>query len=157
MKKLIFVLILALLCAGSLFAQNEKDIIGLWYNAETPEGYSAIIKIEQAEDGTFFGTLIKLKDPLYTEGPNKGKPQLDLENKDPSLRARRIEGIKLIEGFTFQEHGGYKGGTIYNPEDGKTYYSKMSIRKDGKLKVRGSIDKLGWLGVTQIWCRVESK
>lgn len=155
MKKIIITIAALLLVGASLGAKtNPEDVLGYWYNAETAAKHSAIIKIEQDKDGTFYGFIYELKDPVHTEGPRKGLPYLDTLNKDESLRTRPIEGIKLIEGFTFQEKGGkYKNGTIYNPEDGKTYYSSMQLRKDGKLKVRGSIDKLGWLGVTQIWSR----
>lgn len=48
----------------------------------------------------------------------------------------------------------WNGGKIYNPYDGKTYNSKMSIDKDGNLVLRGSLDKAGIFGKSMKWTRV---
>lgn len=48
-----------------------------------------------------------------------------------------------------------ENGKIYNPTNGKTYNSYMKLQKDGKLLVKGSIDKKGLIGKKQIWTRYE--
>ena len=45
-----------------------------------------------------------------------------------------------------------QGGKILDPANGKLYYAKMSI-KNGKLVLRGSLDKAGILGRSQTWVR----
>ncbi|MGN0191790.1 MAG: DUF2147 domain-containing protein, partial [Candidatus Cryptobacteroides sp.] len=46
----------------------------------------------------------------------------------------------------------YRGGTIYDPGNGKTYNCSMKLEGD-VLKVRGSLDKRGLLGRTMDWFR----
>jgi uncharacterized protein (DUF2147 family) len=45
-----------------------------------------------------------------------------------------------------------KGGRVLDPESGNFYYGKIYL-KDGKLVLRGSIDKRGFLGRNQTWIR----
>ena len=45
-----------------------------------------------------------------------------------------------------------EGGKVLEPETGKFYYGKI-YPKDGKLVLRGSLDKLGVLGRSQTWVR----
>lgn len=47
----------------------------------------------------------------------------------------------------------FENGKIYNPVNGKTYNSYMKLQDDGKLLVKGSIDKKGLIGKKQIWTR----
>ncbi len=152
MKKYILFILLSI--SSLIFANN--DITGYWYNSKNKAGHTAIIKIEKTNDNKYFGRIIKLKNPIYLEGENKGKKKLDLNNKNKNLRNRTIEGIKIIENFVYDEkNNDFRNGTIYNPEDGKIYYSYINFQKDGTLRVRGSVDKLGLLGKTKIWSRVK--
>jgi uncharacterized protein (DUF2147 family) len=55
-----------------------------------------------------------------------------------------------------EEEGTLTDGTILDPKTGKIYNCNISLEKDiDKLKVRGSIDKGGFIGRTQIWQRVK--
>jgi uncharacterized protein (DUF2147 family) len=45
-----------------------------------------------------------------------------------------------------------KGGKVLDPESGKFYYGKI-YPKNGKLVLRGSIDKRGFFGRNQTWIR----
>ena len=48
----------------------------------------------------------------------------------------------------------YKGGTIYDTANGKTY--NCSMKQEGNvLKVRGSLDKKGLFGRTMDWFKVK--
>ena len=44
------------------------------------------------------------------------------------------------------------GGKLLDPESGNFYYGKI-YPKDGKLVLRGSVDKFGLLGRNQTWIR----
>ena len=68
-----------------------------------------------------------------------GKPQLDAKNPDPALRTRPIVGLQLIKDFKSAPGGKLSGGTIYDPQSGKTYASKLALNPDGTLKVEGCI------------------
>jgi uncharacterized protein (DUF2147 family) len=48
----------------------------------------------------------------------------------------------------------WSGGTIYNPDDGKTYSCKLTMMDPKTMKVRGYFG-ISILGKTQIWNRVE--
>jgi uncharacterized protein (DUF2147 family) len=58
---------------------------------------------------------------------SKGQPLRDLNNPDPALQTRTILGLPLITGFKPNGAGKWNGGKIYNPQDGKTYNSKLEL------------------------------
>jgi uncharacterized protein (DUF2147 family) len=66
-----------------------------------------------------------------------GAPTTDVNNRDPALRSRPIQGIAILSGFT--DRGGDWRGTIYDPRNGKSYRSIVSRNPDGSLKVQGCI------------------
>src|SRR5688500_9344236 len=63
----------------------------------------------------------------------------DANNPDPKLRTRPIMGLPLIRDFKAAGPGRWTGGKIYDPNNGKTYDSKLSLNRDGTLKVEGCI------------------
>ena len=79
-----------------------------------------------------------------------GAPRKDVKNPVAALRGRTIVGLPLITGFTPSGPNKWAGGKIYNPEDGKTYNSKLELTKDGKLKVSGCVMVIC---KTQTWTR----
>ena len=73
----------------------------------------------------------------------------DTRNRDPAKRARPLKGVTLLSGFS----GGptrWTGGTIYNPEDGRTYRSELTLADPSTLKVKGCF---GPICRTQTWTR----
>ena len=54
--------------------------------------------------------------------------------------------------FKLDENGELVGGKVLDPESGKFYYGKIYL-KNGKLVLRGSLDKRGFLGRNQEWER----
>jgi uncharacterized protein (DUF2147 family) len=81
--------------------------------------------------------------------PTPGRPHTDVENADPALRSRPLVGLPLLTGFA--DAGSLWKGTIYDPESGKSYTSKVSRNPDGTLKVQGCI---AFLCKTQTWTAV---
>jgi uncharacterized protein (DUF2147 family) len=62
----------------------------------------------------------------------------DTHNKDATLRARPLKDLPILQGFT----GGpaeWKGGTVYNPEDGGTYKGSIKLVDPDTLKLTGCI------------------
>ena len=74
-----------------------------------------------------------------------------LENPDEARRNDPILGMNLVKGFTYKGKNKWAGGTIYDPNNGKTYKCKMSLKGDD-LKVRGFIG-VALLGRTVHWLR----
>jgi len=123
----------------SIIAQQADDITGLWKTSEKKSHIEIYRKGKQ-----YFGKISWLKEPNDQES---GKPVTG-KNGDPILN------MEILEGFVFDEDE-WEDGTVYDPESGKTYYCSMEITEDGRLKIRGSLDPMGWVGRTDIWTRVE--
>ena len=101
------------------------------------------IQIVEA-NGVFSGKLVWVQ-----------KPGVDSKNPDEKLRSRDLVGIPLFQGFHHDSDLKWKGGTIYDPESGKTYDCKLWF-EDGdlsKLKARGFIG-ISILGRTETFERV---
>ena len=117
------------------------DICGVWQ----AQSRGARVKIAPCNDGVC-GTV------LYAT-PAKSNPLLlDVNNKDPALRGRRMVGATLITGFT----GGpvkWTGGRLYNPGDGNYYHGSLTLLDEDHLKVKGCA--LIILCKSQTWTRVD--
>jgi uncharacterized protein (DUF2147 family) len=88
---------------------------------------------------------------ILSGAPKAGETGLDFRNPNPALRSRPLIGTNILSNFTRQADYSYKGGTIYNPEDGKTYRSEFKLKPDGNLAVKGCV---GPLCQTQTWTPV---
>ena len=58
-----------------------------------------------------------------------------------------IRQMKAIDGELREGH-------VLDPESGNIYYGKIYL-KEGRLVLRGSLDKRGWFGRNQTWIRAE--
>ena len=110
---------------------------------KTGDSFS-IIHIYKATDGLYYGKIAEMlvgpKDAVCTAcvDGDKDKP---------------LEGLVIIRGMKYNaEKNQLEGGKVLEPETGKFYYGKI-YPKDGKLVLRGSLDKLGVLGRSQTWVR----
>ena len=151
MKKVVSVLLLTFLLLVSLASAAEEDkIVGLWSTSKKE------CKIEIFKRGTkYYGRIVWLKEPLYPaddDGGMAGRPVVDRENPNPNLRTRLLIGLELIEGFTYIGKNVWEKGTIYDPDNGKTYKCKMILSAPNRLEVRGFIG-IPLLGATSIWTR----
>jgi len=136
---------------AQISAQEVKadDILGIWLN----EDKDAHVEIYKSA-GKYFGKIVWLKTPIREE---TGKPKLDKENEDESLRSRPVMGLLLLNEFSFDGDDEWEDGTIYDPKNGKTYKCYMEFEdEDNKdvLKVRGYIG-FSLLGRTTYWTRVK--
>jgi uncharacterized protein (DUF2147 family) len=139
-----------LLLVSIAFAADEDRILGLW---NTPGNDC---KIEIFKNGRkYCGRIVWLKEPLFPaddDGGMAGRPVVDRENPNPSLRSRPLIGLQLIEGFTYIGKNVWEKGTVYDPDKGQTYRCKMTLYDPNHLEVRGFIG-IPLLGGTSIWTR----
>ena len=136
----IFVL---LLVAMSASAQVSK-ILGDWKTVDDKTGERrSIVTIYKGSDGLYYGKISKML--MYT----------DMELKCDQCKGedynKPIEGLVIIRGMK-AENGELVGGKVLDPESGKFYYGKIYL-KDGKLVLRGSLDKRGFFGRNQTWIK----
>lgn len=145
MKKM-FSLSLLLLFASILCAQNADKVLGDWI---TQDGDSKVT-ISQDASGKFNGEIIWLKNPLN----DLGKPKVDDKNPNKKLQSRPIVGLNLLQGFVYDKSKDeWVDGTIYDPNNGKTYKCLMWFDDDpNKLSVKGYIG-FSIIGREVVWTR----
>lgn len=144
MSKTVFALAVSAvsLLASPAFA---ADVFGYWLT----ESKKAIVEVKQC-GALACGEVVWLAEP----NDEAGVAKTDIHNPDASQRARGICGMSMIGDFERGE-GEWVNGFIYNPEDGKTYKSKMKLNDEGNLYVRGYVG-IPLLGKSQIWTREET-
>lgn len=140
MKKFIFALAATTLLSTPAFAEDGKDVFGLW---QVGSG-SAVVKIADCGDGTPCGTLYSIN----TENPEAA---LDSNNPDPDLATKPLLGSRMLWGFE-EKSKRWSSGKIYDAESGKSYKSKIKKLEDGTLEVKGCV---GPFCQSQIWTAVE--
>ena len=142
MKPLFQTIVLSLLVAGSSALADEVDIEGRWLSGDK-SGWIDIRLIDGNPVGIAAGSTTKKEsDP----------PRLDEFNPDPALQNRSLLGITILHGFEYKGDHVWKGGTIYDPNTGKTYKSSMVLVDKNILKVRGFIG-ISFLGRSDTWTR----
>ena len=141
-KTIIAVLAPIMLLLLSVAARAETPL-GLW---DADESHIEIYHCGEL----LCGRVAALDEPLDKDG----NPKLDVNNHDPALRTRPILGMDLIADFSRKSDRQWVNGRIYDPRDGKTYKCKMTLQKDGTLKVRGYVG-VSLFGKTVVWTRIE--
>jgi uncharacterized protein (DUF2147 family) len=140
MKKLIVVLCI-LACTAGIAQNKASDIVGYYMS---PTGKS-ILKIYE-NGGKYSGKPVWMKEP----------EKLDTNNPDKSKQGQKILGTDVISNFTFDGKDTWKGGTIYDPNNGKTYDCKITRDEKGNLNVRGYIG-ISLIGRTEYFVKVDFK
>ena len=137
--------VLALACTMPMAAQVQQ-IVGEWITVDDKTGEQlSVVKIFKATDGLYYGKIVKLL---------KGNPDEKCVACTGADKDKPVVGLIIIRGFQEKDGklvGGDKG-RVLDPENGKFYYGKIWL-EDGKLILRGSLDKKGILGRSQTWIR----
>ena len=136
MKQLIFIILITISFAA--FGQPKPDaIVGEWLTA-AKDGKVQIYK----SGNKFFGKI------SWVNRPN-GK---DTNNPDPKLRDQNLIGLVILKDFSFNGKDKWEEGTIYDPNNGKTYSCAIRLKNEKTLEVRGYIG-ISLLGRTEVWTR----
>ncbi len=114
--------------AGATSAADS--IIGVWLTEERDS------KIEFAACGNVLcGRVVWLVKPNDEEGV----PYRDIRNPNPELRDRTILGLAIFPSLTPADDADQWRGRVYNPEDGETYKTFVSLLPNGTLEVKGCV------------------
>ena len=140
---------LALVIVMSLAAFGQvSSMLGEWVTVDDKTGeHRSVVTLYQGQDGLYYGTLSRLL--------------VDVEEKICKLcpdedKNQPLEGLVIIRGMKYNaDDNQLQGGRVLDPESGNFYYGKIYL-KDGKLVLRGSIDKRGFIGRNQTWLRYQA-
>ncbi len=130
--------------AGGAFAQATP--VGLWktIDDETKQERSLVRITESA--GVLSGRIEKIVDPA--------KQDSVCDKCEEARKGQKVLGMTIVEGVKKNaDEPHWDGGTILDPNNGKTYKVRMTPKDGGKaLEVRGFI---GFFFRNQQWIRVE--
>jgi len=128
---------------GSLpaFAGDNK-VEGLWLSGDG-DGW-----VEVRREGAGLSGIIQGSPNENTDGV-----RTDSKNPDRKLRGRPLKGVELFANFKYEGDDRWSGGTIYDPNSGKTYKCIVTLVDEDTLKVRGYIG-FSLIGRTETWKRV---
>lgn len=136
-KKLMLSFFIISLFIGNIFAQNapQDAVVGVWFNAEK-DGKIQIYK----QGDKYFGKIVW--------GKNSRK---DTENPNEKLRTRDLIGVVILNNFKFTGKS-WEDGTIYDPNNGKTYSCIIKTKGANSLDIRGYVG-ISLIGRTTNWTR----
>jgi uncharacterized protein (DUF2147 family) len=151
MKNKLFTLAFSMLFSMSMLAQSGDKIIGYYLTFDDKTGAEkSQVQIMKAQNGTYFGKIVWLKEPN-----RNGAPKMDENNSDKKLKSRPIMGLAIIKDFVYNaEDNEWTDGSIYNPTNGKIYHCIIKFDGANKLKVTGYVGA-AWMGLnkTATWVK----
>ena len=118
-----------LLAVAAAPAARGEDATGIW----RLDNGKVTVRVAPC-GGSLCGTVVALKKPV----DDKGRPRLDKENPNKSLRRRPVIGLTILSNMRPAGDNRWNG-TIYNPDDGYTYRSKMKLQNADTMKVDGCV------------------
>jgi uncharacterized protein (DUF2147 family) len=136
-----------LLLALGLFVGGRASAatpVGIWY----AEGGAAKVAIEPCGE-ELCGRVVWLRSPFDEDGCDLQ----DRRNPDPTLRARKVEGLEILRGLTRRADGTWVNGRIYDPTTGNTYTCQLALDGDDRIRLRGYVG-IPLIGRTTTWTRV---
>ena len=141
MNKIIVVVLLILATTQGSFAQS---VFGKWRTVDDETGETrAIVEIFQQE-GKVFGKVVEIL--------NNDRKDARCTKCDGKLKDQPILGLPIIDGFSKDDEGFYKGKRLTDPVKGLTVRGKLWLDPENsdRLKVRGYI---AFFYRTQTWLR----
>lgn len=128
----------------SLYSQSN-NIVGYWLTAAG----DSQIHIFKTSDGKYCGKVVWMKDDQDSK---------DDKNPNPKLQNRKVLGLQILNNFQYNDRDKeWINGTIYDPNNGKTYdcYMWFDDNRD-QLKIKGFVLGIRFLGRQETWKRENS-
>jgi len=149
MKKQLLLMAVAMFISLPIWAQADA-LLGIWLTEEK----NSQVEITKTSNGQFVGRIVWLNEPLNEDG----KPKTDKENPNASQRNQRLLGLQILKGFTYDANKKeWTGGTIYDPDNGKTYSAFMKLDGNNTMVLRGYVMGMRMLGRNSTWTRESAK
>jgi len=147
MKRVLMVLVATFAMTTAL---AQPTPAGLWKTVDdSTKVEKSLVRITEA-GGVFTGRIEKLLDPAV-------KPDAVCDECTGELKGKPVVGLTIIRNIkkNAETDGLWDGGTIFDPNNGKTYKLRLKPSEDGKkLEMRGYIGT-PMFGRSQIWIRAE--
>lgn len=140
---------LLLLFLLTTLALHANDIAGTWMTIDDETGKARSYITIWVENGVAYGKI----DKIIAIKPGENTNPLCTECKGDDYN-KPVVGMTILRNLR-QDGDEWKGGTIMDPNNGKTYKCKIKAENGGQiLKVRGYIG-FSLLGRTQVWKRAK--
>jgi uncharacterized protein (DUF2147 family) len=79
---------------------------------------------------------------------------VDEFNEDPALAKRQLMNLVILKELKWNaSEKEWQEGTIYDPNNGKTYECYCLLQEDGTLYFKGYVLGITWLGRSTVWTR----
>lgn len=145
MKKVLFLLILSGIVSGAF----ANDVAGTWMTIDDETGKARSHIEIWVNNGVAYGKITKII--AIKPGENTDPNCTECKGEDHN---KKVVGLVIMKNLR-QDGDEWKGGTILDPNNGKTYKCKMKAEQGGQiLKVRGFIG-FSLLGRTQVWRKLK--
>jgi uncharacterized protein (DUF2147 family) len=131
MKFLTTAAVATALLGASVGSVLAADPFGNWL---TEDG-KATVRIANC-GGALCGTIVALKE---ANDPKTGRPKIDENNADASLRGRPMIGVQIVLSMKPSGTANKWSGQVYNAEDGKTYNGSLTLQDANTIKLEGCI------------------
>ena len=138
-------LMLVALLAVPAVASAQDSPAGRWQTIDDDTGKpKSVVEIYRSKDGNYAGKVVEIIDTSKGSHPLCDKCRGSNHNKP-------VKGMVILWGLKPDGAGKWNGGSVLDPENGKTYRSKIELLEDGgKLGMSGCI---AFICRQQVWIR----
>ena len=128
---------------------DQSSPVGLWYNIDDRTGQPrAEIRIAE-QDGVLVGRIER------SLSPDPSKEETHCSKCTDDRKGQPLKGMEIMRGVRPANDLWWEGGTILDPDNGKSYSLRLRIADDNRsLMVRGYI---GPFFRTQTWYRIQDE
>lgn len=140
-----YAMLAALLAVPPLAWSGPGSPAGRWQTIDDDTGKAkSVVEIYRTTDGSYAGKVVEVLDTRNGTDPLCDKCRGSNRNKP-------IKGMVILWGLKPDAPGKWKGGTVLDPENGKTYKSKIELLESArKLGMSGCI---AFICRQQVWIR----
>lgn len=139
-------LLLVILTAWTPSTDNPDALLGRWLSSKR-RNQVQIYKVGHK----YYGRLVWMVEPLDTA---THQPKVDSNNPDAKLRSRPLMNLTMMTDLVYKGDNVWGEGSVYNPEDGRTYSCELTLKDPNTLDIRGYVLGMPLLGKTRTWTRV---
>ena len=137
-------LLVLLVFMGGIHGIIAQSVLGKWRTVDDETGETKAIVEVFEQEGKLFGKVVEIL--------NQERKNARCTKCDGKLKDKPIMGLPIIDGFSKDEEGFYKGKRLTDPVKGLTVRGKVWLdpQNPDQLKVRGY---LAFFYRTQTWLR----